>query len=327
MILVTGATGFLGSELVCQLLLRGEKVRAIKRDTSRIPQILQGKNEIEWFTADILDYFALSEAMEDIKKVYHCAAFISFNPKDRKEMLKVNVDGTASLLNISLEKKVNRFLHVSSIAAIGESKKGNLITEKNHWEFGTGQSAYSISKYKSEMEVFRAAAEGLSTVIVNPSIIIGKNAGKEGSGQLFESIKNGLNYYPGGSSGYVDVVDVAKSMILLMDSTISNERFIINSENLTYKDLFKKIAEKFDRNAPDIALKPWMLYVAYLGSPIINLFTGKKISLSKDIISSAFKKQKYSNEKIKKTLSLNFKPVADSISEICHHLKINNTII
>ena len=321
MILVTGATGFLGSELVCQLLLRGEKVRAIKRDTSRIPPILQSKQEIEWFNADILDYFALSEAMEGIKKVYHCAALVSFNPKDKKEMLKVNVDGTASLLNISMEKKIKRFLHVSSIAAIGESKKGNLITEKDHWEFGTGQSAYSISKYKSEMEVFRAAAEGLSTVIVNPSIIIGKNAEKEGSGQLFQSIKAGLNYYPGGSSGYVDVEDVAKSMILLMDSTISDQRFIINSENLSYRDFFKKVAEKFGKKAPAIALKPWMLYVAYSLAPVIKLFTGRKISLNKDIISSAFKKHKYSNEKIKKTLNLHFKPVADSVSEICQHLK------
>lgn len=321
MILVTGATGFLGSELVNQLLLRGEKVRAIKRDTSRIPPLLQDKNEIEWFTADISDYFALSEAMEGIKKVYHCAALISFNSEDRKKMLKVNVEGTTSLLNVSMEKKIQRFLHVSSIAAIGESKKEKLITEKDHWEFGTGQSAYSVSKYKSEMEVFRAAAEGLNTVIVNPSIIIGKNAGKLGSGQLFESIRRGLNYYPGGSSGYVDVEDVAKSMILLMESDISGERFIINSENLTYKDFFKEIAEKFNRKPPSIAIKFWMLYLVYLASPIISFFTGKKIGLNRDTISSAFKKQNYSNEKIKKTLNLQFKPVADSVSEICQHLK------
>lgn len=321
MILVTGATGFLGSELICQLLLRGEKVRAIKRDTSRIPQILQNKKGIEWFTADILDYFALSEAMEGIKKVYHCAALISFNPKDKKKVLKVNVDGTTCLLNISMEQKIKRFLHVSSIAALGEGKKGKLITEKDHWEFGTGQSAYSISKYKSEMEVFRAAAEGLNAVIVNPSIIIGKNAGKEGSGRLFESIRKGLKYYPAGSSGYVDVADVARSMILLMESDISAERFIINSENLSYEDFFKNIAEKFGRKPPSIALKPWMFYLAYLASPIITLFTGKKSSISKDTISSAFKKQKYSNEKIKKTLNLHFKPVADSVREICQHFK------
>jgi dihydroflavonol-4-reductase len=196
MILVTGATGFLGSELISQLLLRGEKIRAIKRATSRIPPILAEQKNIEWFNADILDYFALLEAMDGISHVYHCAALISFNPKDKKEMLKVNVEGTSNLLNICIEKNIQRFLHVSSIAALGESKKGNLITEKNHWEFGSGQSAYSISKYKSEMEVFRAAAEGLKAVIVNPSIIIGKNAGKEGSGQLFESIRSWFELFP-----------------------------------------------------------------------------------------------------------------------------------
>ncbi len=321
MILVTGATGFLGSELISQLLLRGEKIRAIKRDTSQIPQILADKKGIEWFNADILDYFALSKAMDGISYVYHCAALVSFNPKDKKEMLKVNVEGTANLLNICMEKNIRRFLHVSSIAALGESKKGALISEKNHWEFGSGQSSYSISKYKSEMEVFRAAAEGLSAVIVNPSIIIGKNVGKEGSGQLFESIRKGLNYFPGGSCGYVDVSDVAKTMILLMESNISNERFILNSENLTYKEFFANIAMKFGKEPPAIPLKPWMMYIAWLGSSVITFLTGKKFGLSAETVRSAFKKQTYSNEKVKKALNFNFKPVDESISEICLHLK------
>lgn len=321
MILVTGATGFLGSELIRQLLLRGEKIRAIKRDTSRIPPILADQKDIEWFNADILDYFALLEAMDGISHVYHCAALISFHPKDKKEMLKVNVEGTSNLLNICMEKNIRRFLHVSSIAALGESKKGKLITEKNHWEFGSGQSAYSISKYKSEMEVFRAAAEGLNVVIVNPSIIIGKNAGIEGSGQLFESIRSGLNYFPGGSCGYVDVSDVAKTMILLMESTFSDERFIINSENLTYREFFLNIALKFGKEPPAIALKPWMMYVAWLATRLITLFTGKRFGLSAETVRSAFKKQMYSNEKIKKALNFNFKPVDESISEICLHIK------
>jgi len=321
MILVTGATGFLGSELIRQLLLRGEKIRAIKRDTSRIPPILADQKDIEWFDADILDYFALFEAMDGISHVYHCAALISFHPKDKKEMLKVNVEGTSNLLNICMQKNIHRFLHVSSIAALGESKKGKLITEKNHWEFGSGQSAYSISKYKSEMEVFRAAAEGLNVVIVNPSIIIGKNAGIEGSGQLFESIRTGLNYFPGGSCGYVDVSDVAKSMILLMESTFSDERFIINSENLTYREFFSNIALKFGKEPPAIALKPWMMYIAWLATRVITLFTGKRFGLSAETVRSAFKKQMYSNEKIKKALNFNFKPVDESISEICLHIK------
>jgi len=259
--------------------------------------------------------------MEGVSHVYHCAAMISFHPRDKKEMLKVNVEGTSNLLNICMEKNIRRFLHVSSIAALGESKKGKLITEKNHWEFGSGQSTYSISKYKSEMEVFRAAAEGLNAVIVNPSIIIGKNAGKGGSGQLFEAIRNGLNYFPGGSSGYVDVADVAKTMILLMESNFSDERFIINSENLTYKEFFSSIAQKFGKEPPAISLKPWMMYTAWLLSRLITFLTGKRFGLSSETVRSAFEKHSYSNEKIKKALNFNFKSVDESISEICLHLK------
>jgi len=321
MILVTGATGFLGSELIRQLLLKGEKVRALKRESSIVPKLLKHETEIEWFTADILDYFALKEAMEGISKVFHCAAFISFDPADKKLLRKINVDGTINLLNVSMEMSVSRFLHVSSVAALGESKKGELVTENEHWEHSANSSNYSISKYESEMEVFRAAAEGLNVIIVNPSIIIGKNAGNQGSGQLFETIQKGLNYYPGGSFGYVDVEDVAKSMILLMESDISDERFIINAENWSYRDFFSEIAENFNRKSPQIALKPWMIRLAYLGTQIISFFTGRKYSLTRETASSAFKKSNFSNEKVKKILNLEFKPIKESIKEICAHFQ------
>jgi len=317
MILVTGATGFLGSELIRQLLFKGEQVRAIMRDTSVIPSLLKNEKKIEWFKADILDYFALNDAMEGISKVYHCAAFISFDPADNKKMKKVNVEGTVNVLNASIEKNISRFLHVSSVAALGENNKDELITEKDQWEYTPDCSVYSISKYESEMEVFRATAEGLNTIIVNPSIIIGKNAGKQGSGALFETIQKGLKYYPGGSFGYVDVEDVAKAMILLMDSDISDERFIINAENWSYHDLFTEIALNFKKVPPEIALKPWMVQLAYMGTRIIATFTGKKFNLTKDTANSAFKKRKYSNNKIKKTLNLEFKSIKDSIGEIC----------
>jgi|UniRef100_UPI00404B5E7F dihydroflavonol-4-reductase len=317
MILVTGATGFLGSELIRQLLFKGEQVRAIMRDTSVIPALLKNEKKIEWFKADILDYFALNDAMEGISKVYHCAAFISFDPADKKKMKKVNVEGTVNLLNASIEKNISRFLHVSSVAALGENKTDEFITEEDQWEYSPDCSAYSISKYESEMEVFRATAEGLNAVIVNPSIIVGKNAGREGSGALFETIQKGLKYYPEGSFGYVDVEDVAKAMILLMDSDISDERFIINAENWSYRDLFTEIALNFKKDPPEIALKHWMMQLAYMGTRIISTFTGKKFNLTKDTANSAFKKRKYSNNKIKKTLNLEFKSVKDSIREIC----------
>jgi len=320
MILVTGGTGFLGSELIRQLLLSEKKVRAIKRAKSTIPKLLEKEENIEWVNADLLDYFSLKEAMAGINRVYHCAAMISFKAADREKMQRVNVEGTVNLLNISMENNISRFLHVSSIAALGDSKRDELITEDDQWEFSSEQSNYSISKYESEMEVFRASAEGLNAVIVNPSIIIGKNSGKEGSGQLFEKIRTGLSYYPGGSSGYVDVEDVAKAMILLMNSDLSDERFIINSENRTYKDIFTEAAINFGAAPPSIALKPWMMYFALFGTRLISLISGKKFSLTRETAISAFKKRKYSNEKIKKALNLDFKPISDSIREICIEL-------
>jgi nucleoside-diphosphate-sugar epimerase len=317
MVLVTGATGFLGSELVRQLLLKGEKVRAFKRDSSAIPLILKNEELIEWVDADLTDYYSLKDAIGGITKVYHCAAMVSFSQKDKKQMMKVNVEGTINLLNVCVAGKIEKFLHVSSVAAIGDSKKGELINEKHQWEFGSGQSNYSISKYESEMEVFRAAAEGLNTLIVNPSIIIGKNACAEGSGQLFDTVNKGLSYYPDGSFGYVDVQDVVSVMISLMNSEIENQRFIISAENWNHRDLFTEIATQLGKNPPTIAVKPWMLELARIGTGFVSLITGKNNSLSRDTVRSAFKKRKYSNAKIKKALNLEFRPVKESIAEIC----------
>lgn len=323
MVLVTGATGFLGSELVRQLLLTGEKVRALKRDSSAIPRILENEERIEWVNADLLDYYSLEDAMRGITKVYHCAAMISFAPKDKKQMMKVNVEGTINLLNVCEAAQIQKFLHVSSVAAVGDSRKGELIDESHQWDFGSGQSSYSVSKYESEMEVFRASAEGLNAVIVNPSIIIGANAGSQGSGQLFETIKKGLSYYPDGSFGYVDVQDVAIAMIGLMNGDISNQRFIISAENWTYRDMFGEIATQFGKNPPKIALKPWMLDAARLGKEILSILSGRTNSLSRDTVRSAFKKQNYSNDKIKKALHLEFRSVKDSIADICKNYNTN----
>lgn len=317
MILVTGATGFLGSELVRQLLLQGKPVRALKRQTSVIPEILSQNSLIDWRDGDVLDHFALKEAMEGVTDVYHCAAMISFRKADKKMMLKVNVEGTANLVNICIENKVRKLVHVSSISAVGQNKNGDPSNETDHWLFSKNQSNYAVSKYESEMEVFRGIAEGLDAVIVNPSIIIGKNAGKEGSGQLFETVKKGLRFYPGGRCGLVDVEDVARTMIQLMESNFKTERFIINSENISYRDLFTAIAKAYGLIPPSFKLSPWMLRSGYLASSIAKLITGNDYGITKEIVNSAFNTTKYSNKKITEALNIRFKPVQNSILEIC----------
>ncbi|WP_317044313.1 SDR family NAD(P)-dependent oxidoreductase [Pedobacter ginsengisoli] len=172
MILVTGATGFLGAELINQLTEAGVKVKALKREHSVIPKSISNNANIEWLVADINDISSLEDAFEGVDQVYHCAAMISFDPKDKAKLLKVNIEGTSNIVNLCAENNI-RLVHVSSVAALGNAKKGQLITEKDFWEYDPKAHSYAISKYEGEMEVWRGIAEGLDAVIVNPSVIIG----------------------------------------------------------------------------------------------------------------------------------------------------------
>lgn len=320
MILITGATGFLGSELVHQLTAQNNKVRALKRNNSKIPDLLKNNPLIEWFVADINEPEDLSEAFENITQVYHCAAFISFDPKDKAKLLKINIEGTSNVVNLCLEHNA-RLIHVSSIAALGDAKKGAQITEKDFWEYSTNVHSYAISKYEGEMEVWRGIAEGLNAVIVNPAVIIGKNAGFTGSGAIFKLVKDGLKFYTNGATGIVDVEDVAKAMILLMNSEINEERFTLSAGNLNYKEFFTQIANGFSIQAPAIEAKPWMLGLAWRVAKLASIFTRKTPSLTKDAAKSSFNLSYYSNEKIKTAINIKFKPLEKSILEVCRALK------
>ncbi|WP_293299283.1 NAD-dependent epimerase/dehydratase family protein [Pedobacter sp. UBA4863] len=320
MILVTGATGFLGTELVRQLTNQNMAVRAIKRNSSSIPALLKNNPLVTWHTADINDTENLADAFEGITKVYHCAATVSFAPKDKAKLLKINIEGTANIVNLCLENNV-RLLHVSSIAALGYPKKDELISEKHFWDYDPKAHNYAISKYQGEMEVWRGIAEGLDAVIVNPAVIIGKNAGFNGSGAIFKLVKEGLKFYTNGATGIVDVEDVAKCMILLMESQITAERYTLSADNLHYKDFFAQIAKGFHIKAPGIAAKPWMLGIAWRAAKLVSLFTRKPAALTKETARSSFNLSYYTNQKIINTLNFKFKPLDQSIAEVCNALK------
>ncbi|MBC7654584.1 MAG: NAD-dependent epimerase/dehydratase family protein [Oligoflexus sp.] len=322
MILVTGATGFLGAELVFQLLQVETKIKCTKRENSKIPEkLIPFAQKIEWVNANILDLSDLTYAFKNITKVYHCAALVSFETDLKQKMLAVNVDGTANVVNLCIENNVEKLVHVSSIAAIGEAKGDELITEKDFWEGFENHDGYAVSKYRGEMEVWRGINEGLNAVIVNPSVIIGEDAGKEGSGAIFETVRNGFKYYTQGGTGFVDVKDVAKTMILLMNSDIVNERFILNSENISYKDLFAKTAKTFGLPIPEKEAKPWMLNIAWRLTSLKNWLTKSKGGLNKVTADNASKMSAYSNQKIKLALNYKFTPLQESITKIANSLK------
>ena len=320
MILVTGATGFLGSELVKQLVISGKPVRAIKRSTSKIPDILIPLSNIQWVDADLLDYFALEDSFEGISHVYHCAAMVSFDPAYRKQLLKINREGTAHVVNLCLDKGVEKLVHVSSIAALGISKE-EFIKEKDQWGFDGTQSAYSISKYESEMEVWRGIAEGLNAVIVNPSLIIGANVGVKGTGQIFERVRKGLKFYTRNSVGVVDVEDVASTMILLMESDISAERFVLNNQNIPSKELLSLAADEFKVARPTYEAKPWMLKLGWRLTGVLSLFTGKNYPLTRESARAASKVRKYSGDKLLKHFpDFVYKPLNKTLQEIASKL-------
>ena len=320
MILVTGATGFLGAELIHQLTAQNIQVRALKRKTSKIPDLIAANQLVEWFVADINEPEDLADAFEGVTQVYHCAAFISFDPKDKNKLIKINIEGTSNIVNLCVHHGA-RLLHVSSIAALGDAKKGELITEKDFWEYNPHVHSYAISKYEGEMEVWRGIAEGLDAVIVNPAVIIGKNAGFTGSGAIFKLVKDGLKFYTDGATGVVDVEDVAKAMILLMNSELNDERFTLSADNLHYKDFFSAIADGFGVKRPSTEAKPWMLGIAWRAAKLASIFTGKAPALTKDAAKSSFNLSYYSNEKIKKAINFEFKPLNQSIAEVCEALK------
>ena len=321
MILVTGATGFLGAELAKELILRGNSIRCTKRASSTIPKLLEPyAAKIEWVDADLMDAFALETALEDVTQVYNCAAFVSLKQADKDAMIRTNVRGTANLVDLCNEKGI-RMVHTSSVAAVGEAKPGELITENHHLDSSTETDGYAISKLESEMEVWRGVAEGLDAVIVNPTIIIGASAGITGSGQIFETVRKGLKFYTRGTIGFVDVQDVAKCMIALMESSISGERYIINAENREYKQLFEEIAACLNVPAPKTLAKPWMMELAWRGASLLGFLTGKAPALDKTSARAASVTREFDNSKIKKAIGFEFKPVSESIKEICTALR------
>lgn len=316
MIVVTGGTGFLGSTLISLLINAGKTVLATKRPSSTVPEALKNSPLIEWVDADITDYFALSDVIGRAKQVYHCAAVVSYQKEDAANMHKVNIEGTQHIVNLCLQHQV-RLVHVSSIAALGTNKAGQPISETDKWEYDKTISNYALSKYRSELEVWRGINEGLDAVIVNPALIMGLGSYKKGSGAIFEIVDKGIKIYPPGSVGIVDVTDVAAVMIALMENeSISGERYILSSENLTNKELLQRIAKLLDKKAPDIEAKPYMLHVAWRVAKIIAFFKGTRPSLTRESTQAASAKWIYSNKKIKEALNYEFKPVDSTLREI-----------
>lgn len=324
MILVTGATGLVGSQILYDLASSGKKARALRRKESKMnlvdrlfnnnPQYIEN---IEWFVGDVNDPFSLEDAMQDVITVYHSAGFISFYRSDRNKLLKINVEGTANVVDIALKTGVNRLGYVSSVAALGRKSGEKFINEDAWWKTSKLNSNYAISKYGGEREVWRGIEEGLSAFIINPSIIIGAGNWSNGSSQMFSQVWKGLSFYTDGVTGFVDVRDVSKAIILLMEKGISNERFIINSENLPYRNVFDTIAEKLDRPKAKIKVNKFLAEIGWRSEMIKCFFLQRKPMITKETARNGLMQWYYSNEKIKKEIGIEFISIDKAVNDVC----------
>jgi len=335
MILVTGGTGLVGSHLLFDLISKGQKVRALKRESSNTDLVRNTFSyytdkadelyqKIEWFDGDMLEPFSLEEALKDVVDVYHCAALVSFKKEDKKNMLDINVEGTRNLVNACIDTKIRKFCMVSSIAALGSPEEGeDTVNETTPWSPEEKRSGYSISKFQSELEVWRGIEEGLNAVIVNPSIILGPGQWDKGSSLLFSTVANGLKYYTKGITGYVDVRDVSRSMIDLMESNIVNERFIINGEDCTYEFIFKTIAKHIGIEGPTIYASKKLTEIGWRLALLKKIFLFKPAGFTKETARASHNIKHYTNEKIKKALNFEFIAIDKSIKDTVMHYPID----
>lgn len=327
MILVTGATGLVGAHLLFALLQKHNTVRATHRASSDLQAVKKVFSfytddveklykKIEWIEANIIELPALLLAFKDVNTVYHCAAFISLNPKKYYDLTKTNVEGTANVVNLCLKNKVEKLCYVSSIATLGSTLNGKPITEETHWNPEENNNVYSITKYGAEMEVWRGMREGLNSVIVNPGVILGEGFWNSSSGIIFKIAARGMKYYTTGSSGFVDVRDVVSTMIQLVESDRSNQRYLLVAANLSYLDLFTRLSISFGKKPPSKAIgKNTMLLLSKLDAILSFLFRRKR-KLLKSMVHSMYNISNYNALKITTQLDFQYTPIDETLSRV-----------
>lgn len=326
MVLVTGGTGLVGAHILLHLIENGETVRAIYRNLSSVEKTkslfsLYKKESlfenIQWIQADITDTPSLEIAFEDIDYVYHCAALISFDPKDEELIRKINIEGTANIVNFCIAKNIKKLCFVSSIAALGDiAPHEKIITEATEWNPEKPHSDYAISKYGAEMEIWRGQQEGLNSIIVNPGVIIGPGFREQGSGKIFAEVANGLRFYTLGTTGFVAVTDVVRIAFQLMKSDIANERFTLIADNIIFREIIDTIAGSLKTKKPSFHANPFFMEVCWRIDWILSTVLMQKRKLTRATAKASFSKNLYSNEKIKTALKTDFTDIKAYIQEI-----------
>ena len=325
MIFITGASGLLGASLIETLFAAHHgasdlQIRALYR--KQIPAI-PFADKIDWIEGDILDVVVLEEALKGVSEVYHCAAIVSFDPKQKKRMHATNVEGTANVVNACIDADIKKLLFVSSVAALGRIKEDGPINETMNWSEETSNSEYGKTKYLAEMEVWRGIGEGLDAVIVNPVIILGSGDWNGGSSGIFKSVYNRFPWYTNGVSGFVDVKDVSNAMTALMKSDISAQRYIISGHNTPYRTIFNLIADAFKVPRPSKKVTPLLAAIVWRLEAVKAFFTGSSPLLTKETTLTAQAVVNFDNTKLLKALpDFSYTPLEETINRVAAALTV-----
>jgi dihydroflavonol-4-reductase len=326
--LVTGATGIVGSHVLLTLLRANSPVIACKQKNSDVlkvkqlfsyyvPDYAELFEKIKWVDMDMRDLFSIEDALEGIETVYHCAGYVSFNRHHQKQLMDVNHIGTQLMVNACLRQKTKAFCYVSSIATINNLDYKDVLNEDVFWKTSGNESAYAISKYNAEREVWRGIEEGLNAVIVNPGMILSPGFWGQSSSMLFNRCYKGNRFYTLGTTGYVAAADVAEIMIQLVEGHKFGNRYILVAENYTFKDVIEKVNKNFNNPLPTIKANSFMLNVAWVFDSVASFILGNKSTLTRSIIHASASNQLYSSQKVKMALGYTFSDITKIMEDIC----------
>lgn len=336
-VFITGCTGLLGGHLLVRLYLQGATIRALVRKTSSFEQLRlisdfynvpfkELHRAVDWVYGDTMDYVGLTEALGNCGTVYHCAALVSFGKGSREALLKTNVQGTTNMVDASLANGVKTFCFVSSIAALGKESENDFINEETPRDVSKPVTGYSESKYLSELEVWRGAAEGLSVVVVNPGVILGPGLPNKGSLLIVNVGSKGIPFYVDSQTGYVDVRDVCRALMELVERKQFGKRFVMVSRNMNIKQLFTLIAAEYGKKGPSIHVGTGWLKLAAGLLGIVSWFTRKPSQLSTDTLHSIAHPEYYSSQLLQDSIGFLFTPMEDTIHDTVLFLKhLNKT--
>jgi len=313
-ILITGITGLFGSYLAREFSSFGE-IHGLRRKDSSL-KLLEEKliKTIHWHECELSDSEGLEAAVAGMDLVIHSAGKVSFDPRDQDSLYKVNVEGTANIVNIMLSLGVKKLIYVSSVSAIGRSSELNVIDENFKWTESPLNSNYAISKYLGELEAWRGEQEGLDLIVVNPSILLAKINDAQSSAEIYQYVLEEHKYYPKGDLNYIDIRDAAKQVKLLLEKEAWGERFILSQGSISYREFFERVARVLDKKAPSKQISPQLLNWVVFFNTVLRRIGLSKSPLNKTTAKISQQKLAYDSTKINSLLNFSYTPLEETLN-------------